>query len=95
MDGTRVTVEEAITELLGEQRSGDEETDLLEAVQASARIRERNTECGGAVLNALHDRLQSWREVERRTGIPRETARRWALPPTTDEPSGHPSHPDP
>lgn len=69
-----MTVEEAIEALLDRPRSTDETADLIEAVMASMRIRARNSQRGGAVLAALHQRVQSWREVERLTGIPRETA---------------------
>lgn len=84
-NGAVVTVDEAVDELLGELRTGDEDTDLVAAARVSMRIRERNSARGGAVLNALHQRVKSWREVERLTGIPRETARRWALPPEYPE----------
>jgi hypothetical protein len=88
-----VTVDEAINELLARPRSDDETVGLIDAARASMRIRELNSQRGGAVLAALHQRVQSWREVERLTGIPHETARRWALPP--DYPNEEEDQPKP
>lgn len=75
-----------------EKRTGDDETDLIAAVKEAGERRRRNTELGGAVIQALHDvegaRLMpdpyekwSWRAIEAGTDIPNGTARRWAAPP--------------
>jgi hypothetical protein len=64
-----------------EERSGDLTADLAEAAKATMRRREENSLHGGVILAALHGRLHSWRRLERLTGIPSRTARRWAGPP--------------
>lgn len=76
-----MTADEALAELLGEQRSGDMRADLIAGAREAMRRRERNTEHGGAVIAALVEAGLSYREIERVTGIPRATAQRWAVPP--------------
>jgi hypothetical protein len=76
-----VTADEALAELLGEQRSGDMRADLIAGAREAMRRRERNTEHGGAVIAALVEVGLSYREIEQVTGIPRATAQRWAVPP--------------
>lgn len=73
--------EEALNELLpADQRTGDLVQDLAKAARIAMDRRIRNSQLGGAVIEALHDQV-SWRELERLTGIPQATARRWAGPP--------------
>lgn len=62
-------------------RSGDLITDLVAGVRASMAIRVANSHHGGTLLAALHDELDSWRQVSRLTGIPTMTCRSWAAPP--------------
>lgn len=77
-----MTVDEALQELLGDRRTGDARTDLVEAAKEAMRRRERNTLLGGTVLEALsRDEGLSWRQIEQATDIPRTTAQRWAEPP--------------
>ncbi len=76
-----MTADEALAELLGEQRSGDMRADLIAGAREAMRRRERNTEHGGAVIAALVAAGLSYREIEQVTGIPRATAQRWAVPP--------------
>jgi hypothetical protein len=82
-----MTTEEALMNLLGDRRSGDERTDLIEAAREAMRRREQNSADGGAVIAALvKDHGVSYRELERQTGIPVGTAHRWAAPPKRAEP---------
>jgi len=76
-----VTADEALAELLGEQRSGDMRADLIAGAREAMRRRERNTEHGGAVIATLVEAGLSYREIEQLTGIPHATAQRWAVPP--------------
>jgi hypothetical protein len=64
-----------------DQQTGDARADLLAAIAETWRRREENTRLGAAVIAALHRDAGSWRTVEYLTGIPRMTARRWAVPP--------------
>lgn len=70
----------ALAALLPEP-TGDLSEDLAAAAKVAMQRRVDNSRLGGAVLAALHRQLHSWREVERVTGIPHATARRWATPP--------------
>lgn len=82
--GSITDVDVAVTWLLhavGEEATGDPTADLVTACHATLRVRELNTAAGGLVLDALHTMLDSWRAVERETGIKVATARRWAVPP--------------
>ena len=78
-----MTADEALVELLGDQRRGDVRADLIEAAKEAMRRRERNTALGGAVIAALRETGVTYREIEQVTGIPRATAQRWAIPPKT------------
>lgn len=72
---------EALDALLGNRRSGDPTTDLVDAARESMRRREENSKRGAAVIPGLREQGLSWREIERRTGIPHSTAERWGTPP--------------
>jgi hypothetical protein len=74
-------LEEALMELLGVEQTGDRKADLIAAAREAMRRRERNSRDGGAVIAALVEEGMSWRDIERATGIPFVTARRWATPP--------------
>ncbi len=76
-----MTVDEALEALLGDARTGDLQTDLIEGAREAMRRRKRNTEHGGAVIAAMHEAGLTWRAIEQATGIPRSTAQRWAEPP--------------
>ena len=65
------------------ERTGDRRADLITAARRALERRVRNTRDGGAVIAALHNLGLSWREIERETGIPQATARRWHEPPQT------------
>ena len=64
-----------------ELQTGDLDADLILAAREALRRREQNTIDGGAVLAGLHRHGYSWREIADLTGIPFNTARRWAVPP--------------
>lgn len=72
---------EALDALLPDGPGGDLIEDLCQAAREAMRRRVANSRNGGAVLTALHRAGLSWREIERKTGIPQTTARRWAVPP--------------
>ena len=75
-------LQEALAELLPDTPRGDLIDDLCLAARESMRRREVNSRNGGVVIAALRREGLSWREIERRTGISRTTAQRWAeLPP--------------
>jgi hypothetical protein len=76
-----VTAEQALEALLGDTRTGDMRTDLIEAAKEAMRRRVSNTEHGGTVIGALRELGMSWRDIEAATGIARTTAQRWAEPP--------------
>lgn len=77
-----MNVEDALTELLGVERTGDMRHDLIRAARESMRRRKVNSLAGGAVIAALHfDEGMSFREIEQATGIPVATAHGWATPP--------------
>ena len=63
-----------------EKRSGDDEADLLAAVREAERRRTENTRDAGAVVRALHDLGWTFRAIEEKTGVPYNTAQRWATP---------------
>lgn len=82
--GSITDVDMAVRWLLhavGEEATDDPTADLVTACHATLRVRQLNTTAGGLVLPALHDILDSWRAVERETGIKVATARRWSVPP--------------
>jgi hypothetical protein len=76
-----VDVEEALDVLLGDQRTGDMRTDLIEGLREAMRRPDPNAEHGGAVIAALVDMGWSYRDIEHVTGLSRTTAQRWAIPP--------------
>lgn len=81
-----MTVEEALSALLGTRRTGDRRKDLILAAREALARRERNSVYGGVVLAALHDEEDmTYDEIQRATGINRATAQRWAVPPQTGE----------
>ena len=90
-------IEEVLTELLGDRRTGDLEQDVVLALLGDRCtgdidqdlalagkeidiIRERNTLLGGFVIEGLRNRGNSYRDIQRKTGIPKSRAARWALP---------------
>lgn len=76
------TVSAALDALLPvAERTGNLVTDLTEAAKRSLQRRVDNSRNGGAVIAALHEETRSWADVERLTGIPAATARRWSAPP--------------
>jgi hypothetical protein len=78
----QVNVEDALNELLGEDRTDDLKRDLIRAARESMRRRKVNSLAGGAVIAALHhDEGLSFRDIEQLTGIPVATAHGWAAPP--------------
>jgi hypothetical protein len=76
-----VDADAALEALLGDQRTGDMRTDLIEGLREAMRRPERHAEHGGAVIAALVDMGLSYRDIEHVTGLPRTTAQRWASPP--------------
>jgi hypothetical protein len=77
-------VEEALSALLSPgERTGNAVTDLVAAAQRSLERRRTNSIHGGAVIAALRTHGLSWRQIEERTGIPKDTAQRWSTPPPT------------
>ncbi|MEV4239667.1 hypothetical protein AB0J47_31310 [Nocardia sp. NPDC049737] len=68
----------ALDELLPpDRRTGDMDADLAAAIRVALARREDNARLCSAVIVALHRRTGSWRTLERLTGIPQRTARRW------------------
>jgi hypothetical protein len=77
-----VTIEEALSVLLGPERSGDlEDDDLFDAARKSQYHREVNSNAGGVVLTELRRRGFSIRKIAKKTGIARENIRRWGDAP--------------
>ena len=64
--------------LPADQRGKDVDANLLAAARESLRRREQNSLDGGAVLDALRRRGWSLRKIEKETGIPFNTIKRWA-----------------
>lgn len=76
---------EALDELLPrDNRTGDDQTDLVAAATEAWRRRHVNTEAGAAIIAALTHRGLSYRQIADLTGIPAATAHRWARPPEED-----------
>jgi hypothetical protein len=70
-----------LTELLGDQRTGDTTTDLVNAARKALRRREINTAAGGSIIASLvTDQGYTYDQIAESTGIPRATAQRWAAP---------------
>lgn len=82
-----MTLDEALTSLLGTARTGDLRADLIAAAREAMDRRERNSLDGGAVIAGMLAMGMSYRDIETATGIPRATAQRWAAPPPRIEPS--------
>jgi hypothetical protein len=83
-----VDLDEALSYLLGDGRTGDLPADLEAAAREAWDRRHRNTEAGAAVLGALLDPAQgkwTFRQLEARIGIPPGTAHRWARRPEDDQ----------
>lgn len=77
-------VAEALASLLSPaERTGDQVADLVAAARRSLERRRTNSIHGGAVIAALRTHGLSWRDIEQHTGIPKDTAQRWATPPTS------------
>jgi transcriptional regulator of acetoin/glycerol metabolism len=72
---------DALTNLLGDVRTGDEITDLLAALRESKRRRERNSLDGGTMIAALHTRGWSYRQIGDAIGMSHVTVHRWGAPP--------------
>jgi uncharacterized protein YerC len=81
-------LDEALAELLGDQRTGDMHADLITAGKETLRRREINSACGGEVIAAMLRAGMTYRDIERETKIPRSTAQNWAVPPKRSEPGG-------
>ena len=76
------SLEEALTELLGDGRTGDDLADLVAAARESFRRREINTLAGAAVLHTLvTEYRRSYEQITDLTGIPEDVAQKWAAPP--------------
>ncbi len=67
------------------ERTGDLISDLAEAARRSMQRRRDNSRDGGAVVDALYAEVRSWRQVQKLTGIPVTSARRWSAPPSEAE----------
>lgn len=77
-----LSLEEALTVLLGDDRTGDDLADLVAAARESFRRREINTQAGAAVLHSLvTDQFRSYEQIADLTGIPQDVAQKWAAPP--------------
>ena len=83
--GGNVNLDDALAELLPNDRTGERQDDLVAAAVEAWRRRHVNTEAGAAVLAALADMGLSYRQIQQLTGIPPSTAHRWANPPDQDE----------
>lgn len=71
----------ALNELCpADRRTGDLRQDLIAAVKEAMRRREQNTLDGGAVLQALHREVGTWRTIGKLTGLSFSTANRWGKP---------------
>lgn len=82
MPVTPEELEEALSALLrAEERTGDSYSDSIAAVKRALQRRESNTIHGGRAIEALRDRGLSWRQIAALTGVPKDTAQRWAEPP--------------
>ena len=80
-----VDLDDALAELLRNDRTGERQDDLVAAAVEAWRRRHVNTEAGAVVLAALADMGLSYRQIQQLTGIPPSTAHRWANPPDQDE----------
>jgi hypothetical protein len=85
---TPAELEDALAQLLAEgERSGDVYADTVAGVKRALERRKSNTRHGGVAIEALRDRGLTWRQIKTATGVDKETARRWALPPSTEDES--------
>ena len=80
-----VNLDDALAELLRNDRTDERQDDLVAAAVEAWRRRHVNTEAGAVVLAALADMGLSYRQIQQLTGIPPSTAHRWANPPDQDE----------
>jgi hypothetical protein len=72
---------EALDALLSlTERTSNEIEDVVAAARRSLERRRTNSIHRGAVMAALHDAGLSWRQIQQRTGIQKDTAQRWATP---------------
>jgi hypothetical protein len=67
--------------LLPDERTGDAFRDLVTAARRALDRRATNSRDGGIAIEGLREQGLSWREIEAATGIPKDTAQRWAEPP--------------
>ena len=74
-------LQQILERLLRERRTGELEADLAEAAREVWDRRQRNTDDGGAVIEQLRALGWSLHRIERETGIPVNTARRWGMRP--------------
>lgn len=82
MPVTPEELEEALSSLLtAAERTGDSYSDTITAVKRALERRKTNSRDGGRAIEALRDRGLSWREIAALTGVPKDTAQRWAEPP--------------
>ena len=82
---THPDVAAALHALLGDQQTGDPDTDLIAAARETQEVRRRNSINGGTVLAELRRLGYSWRQIEAATGIPPSNASRWIEPPAANE----------
>ena len=96
-----MTLDEALTELLGNQpHDPDDHTALVTAAAEAWRRRHVNTEAGASVIAALLKGGLSYRQIHELTGIPRTGGPRRHRPrthprasqPTSPHRAGHPEH---
>lgn len=72
-------LEEALRELIPQNRTREERTDLIAAAAEAWRRRHVNTKAGAAVIAALGDSGLSYTQISYLTGIPASEVHRWAL----------------
>jgi hypothetical protein len=79
---TQAELEEALASLLADgERTGDVYADTVAAVKRAYERRKTNTRDGGVAIEWLRDQGLTWRHIQDITGVDKETARLWALPP--------------
>jgi transposase-like protein len=79
-----MNLEDALSELLPQGRTGEPRADLVSAAGEAWRRRQVNTEAGATVIAALSEQGFTYRQIAEATGIPAATAHRWARPPQQD-----------
>jgi hypothetical protein len=87
-----VDLDEALTWLLGDARTGALPDDDIAAARASMDVREMNSRAGAAVLADLRRQINpatgkpyTLREMAEVTGIPKDTIARWSRVPRRAE----------